>query len=67
MTRCPYCGDVHISKAKACVTFGAEELFALGLSVPQIRQCQACKATFSPEEVAVGSAAYKAARARVSQ
>lgn len=66
VTRCPYCGSINIDQPQPLVKAGAEELVALGISVPMIQQCQACKATLSPKAFVVGSSDYRAAQAAKS-
>ena len=47
--KCPYCHSLHLSESKSVLAHGAEALRALGIKVPQIRQCLDCTATFSED------------------
>ncbi len=64
--RCPYCGSHLVGDPKPVVNeHSAALLKKMGISVPVIRQCKHCTATFSEEAFVEGTARYKRAAAAV--
>ncbi len=63
---CPYCGHNKTRGAQPLVKGDISELVALGIEVPMIDQCTACKATLKPQAFIVGSDAYREAKGQVS-
>jgi len=53
---CPYCGNTHKFSKPVPLCKGMPE--KLGIAVPMIQQCLACKATLSPQAFQPGTARH---------